>query len=146
MLQFSMPDNHVVTRHKDGRYKQGVSGNPRGRPPMMPPEMRQRLVDASPEIIDQIIISAKGGDMAACRLVLERLAPVSKASAAPVHIDGLEASETLSEKASCILNSIARGECPADVGATLIQSIGAVAKIIEIDELDRRITALEAVS
>ena len=49
-----------------------------------------------------------------------------------------EAFETLSEKASCILNSIARGECPADVGATLIQSVGAVAKIIEIDELDRR--------
>jgi hypothetical protein len=113
---------------------------------MMPPEMRQRLVDASPEIIDRIIASAKNGDMAACRLVLERLAPVSKASAAPVHIDGLEASETLSEKASCILNSIARGECPADVGATLIQSIGAVAKIIEIDELDRRISALEAAS
>jgi len=141
-----MPDNHEVTRHKDGRYQKGVSGNPRGRPPMMPPEMRQRLVDASPDIIDQIITSAKNGDMAACRLVLERLAPVSKASAAPVHINGLEAFETLSEKASCILNSIARGECPADVGATLIQSVGAVAKIIEIDELDRRISALEAAS
>jgi len=113
---------------------------------MMPLEMRQRLVDASPEIIDQIISSAKSGDMAACRLVLERLAPVSKASAAPVHLDGLEGSETLSEKANCILDSVAKGECPADVGATLIQSIAAVAKIIEIDELDRRITALEAVS
>jgi len=141
-----MPVNHEITRHKDGRYKQGVSGNPKGRPPMMPPEMRQRLVDASPEIVDQIISSAKGGDMAACRLVLERLAPVSKASAAPVYIDGLEASETLSEKANCILNTIANGHCPADVGATLIQSIGAVAKIIEIDELDRRISALEAAS
>jgi len=141
-----MPDNHEITRHKDGRYKKGVSGNPKGRPLMMPPEMRQRLVDASPEIIDQIIISAKGGDMAACRLVLERLAPVSKPAAAQVNIDGLEASDTLSEKANCILNSIAKGECPADIGATLIQSIGAMAKIVEIDELDRRISALEAVS
>ena len=141
-----MPVNHEITRHKNGRYQKGVSGNPSGRPPMMPPEMRQRLVEASPEIIDRIVRSAKDGDMAACRLVLERLAPVSKASAEPVYIDGLEGSETLSEKASCILNSIARGECPADVGATLIQSVGAVAKIIEIDELDRRISVLEAAS
>ncbi|WP_371744239.1 DUF5681 domain-containing protein [Marinobacterium sp. xm-m-383] len=38
-----MPDNHEVTRHKDGRFKQGSSGNPKGRPPMMPTEMRTRL-------------------------------------------------------------------------------------------------------
>ncbi len=138
-----MPENHDVTRHKDGRFKQGVSGNPKGRPPMMPAEMRIRLIEASPAIIDKIIESAESGDMTAARLVMERLAPVRKASSEPVVIDGLEAAESLSDKAKYILNSVSRGECPADIGTTLIQSISAVAKIIEIDELERRISVLE---
>ena len=75
---------------------------------------------------------------------IERLAPVRKASSEPVVIDGLEAAESLSSKAMCILNSVSGGKCPADIGATLIQSIGSVAKIFEIDELDRRLAALEA--
>ena len=138
-----MPDNHDVTRHKDGRFKPGTSGNPKGRPPSMSTEMRTRLSEASPAILDKIIDSAESGDMTAARLVMERLAPVRKASCEPVVIDGLEAAESLSDKAKRILNSVARGECPADIGATLIQSIGTVAKIIEIDELDRRLAALE---
>ena len=138
-----MPDNHDVTRHKDGRFKQGSSGNPNGRPPMMPATMRTRLTEASPAIIEKIIELAQSGDMTAARLVMERLAPVRKASSEPVFIDGLETADRLSDKAKCILNSVARGDCPADIGATLIQSIGAVAKIIEIDELERRISVLE---
>ena len=138
-----MPENHDVTRHKNGQFKQGSSGNPKGRPPIMPTEMRTKLTEASPAIIEKIIESAQSGDMTAARLVMERLAPVRKASSEPVVIDGLEAAESLSDKAKCILNSVARGECPADIGATLIQSIGAVAKIIEIDDLERRISVLE---
>ena len=50
-----------------------------------------------------------------------------------------------SAKAGAILSSVASGDCPADVGAVLMQSVTALARIIEVDELERRIAALEAV-
>lgn len=139
----SSPESTSKTRDKDGRFLPGQTGNPNGRPPAMPSELRQRLTDASPEIIEGVIEAAQGGDMQAARLVLERIAPVTRSTAAPVVIPALEAAESLSGKAKAIVDAVARGECPPDIGATMIQAVGACAKIIEIDEIDRRLTALE---
>jgi len=105
--------------------------------------LRGKLEDASPEIIDSVIAAARGGDMQAARLVLERIAPVTRTTAPPVDIPALEGAQSLSEKAHSIVDAVARGECPPDVGATLIQAVGACAKIIEIDEIERRLSALE---
>ena len=112
----------------------------------MPSELRKRLEDAAPEIIEGVLDAAKAGDMQAARLVLERIAPVSRATASAVVIPELERAESLSEKAQAIVKAVARGECPPDIGSTLIQAVGACAKIIEIDELERRLAALEEVS
>lgn len=131
-------------RGKNGRFLPGQSGNPDGRPPAMPPELRKRLTDATPKIIEGVIKAAHEGDMQAARLVLERVAPVTRSTAAPVIIQELETAESLSDKAKAIVNAVARGECPPDIGATMIQAVGACAKIIEIDEIERRLDAIEA--
>lgn len=109
----------------------------------MPPELRQRLNTAAPEIVAAVIAAAQSGDMAAARLVLERIAPVTRSTAPPVSIPDLVRADTLAEKAQAIIAAVAHGRCPPDIGATLIQSVGSVAKIIEIDEIERRLTALE---
>ena len=134
-----MPNN----RNNQGRFVPGKIGNPAGRPPAMPPELRQRLTEASAGIIDSVTTAAQSGDIQAARLVLDRIAPVTRSAAAPVFIPELEQATTLSAKAQAIINAIARGECPPDIGATMIQALGACAKIIEIDELERRLSALE---
>lgn len=139
------PDmQEAAGRNSQGRFVPGKSGNPAGRPPVMPPELRQRLTEASPEIIEGVISAARGGDMQAARLVLERIAPVTRSTAAPVYIPELEQATTLSDKAKAVINAVARSECPPDIGATMIQALGACAKIIETDELERRLSALEA--
>jgi len=143
--QPNQPDMQEATgRNNKGRFVPGQSGNPAGRPPAMPPELRQRLTEASADIIEGVISAARGGDMQAARLVLERIAPVTRSTAAPVYIPELEQAATLSDKAQAVINAVARGECPPDIGATMIQALGACAKIIEIDELERRLSALEA--
>lgn len=139
-----MADKQELTR-KNGRFTKGHSGNPRGRPPTLSPELRERLDKATPDIIDKIVEKALDGDLAAAKIILDRTAPVPKQSSATVTIPDLGSeSTTLVEKAGAILNSVASGNCPADVGAVLMQSITALAKVIEVDELERRIAALEA--
>ena len=139
-----MTDKQELTRNK-GRFAKGHSGNPKGRPPALTPELRERLDKATPDIIDKIVEKALDGDLAAAKIILDRTAPVPKQTSATVTIPDLGSeSTTLVEKAGAILSSVASGNCPADVGAVLMQSVTALAKVIEVDELERRITALEA--
>lgn len=130
-------------RDSKGRFKRGASGNPAGRPPVMPAELRQQMEDASPGIIAAVIESAITGDMSAARLVLERIAPLSRPTVPFVTIEGLEDARGLAAKSQKVVAAVARGECPADIGATLIQALAACARIIEVDELERRLAALE---
>lgn len=140
-----MTDKHELTgRRSSGQFAKGSSGNPRGRPPMLSPELRERLDRATPEIIDKVVEKALYGDLAAAKIILDRTAPISKQSSASVTIPELaQSGTTLADKAGAILSSIASGECPADVGAVLMQSVTALGRIIEVDELERRIAALE---
>ena len=142
-----MTDKHDLTgRSPSGRFAKGTSGNPKGRPPMLSPELRERLEKATPEIIDKVVEKALQGDLSAAKIILDRTAPISKQSSASVTIPKLAmADTTLAEKAGAILSSVASGECPADVGAVLMQSVTSLARIIEVDDVERRLTALESV-
>src|SRR5690606_41877912 len=108
------------------------------------PWLGPRVTAGRAVITEGVISAARGGNMQAARLVLERTAPVTRSTAAPVYIPALEQAATLSDKAQAVINAVARGECPPDIGATMIQALGACAKIIEIDELERRLATLEA--
>jgi len=140
-----MSDKHELTgRTPSGKFVKGSSGNPRGRPPMLSPELRERLDKATPEIIDKVVEKALDGDLAAAKIILDRTAPIPKQSSASVTIPELAmVGTTLADKAVAILSSVASGDCPADVGAVLMQSVTALGRIIEVDELERRIAALE---
>jgi len=142
----AMTDKQATTR-TNGRFKKGHSGNPKGRPPMLAPELKQRLHEVTPEIIEKVAEKALEGDLGAAKIILDRTSPIAKKSSTPISIPKLSDNDAgLGEKADAVLESIAIGDCPADVGATLIQAIVAYTKILEIDELERRITALEALS
>lgn len=140
-----MSDKHELTgRTSSGKFAKGSSGNPRGRLPMLSPELRKRLDKATPDIIDKVVEKALLGDLAAAKIILDRTVPISKQSSASVNIPELAmAGTTLADKAGAILSSVASGDCPADVGAVLMQSVTALGRIIEVDELERRIAALE---
>ncbi|MNP70330.1 hypothetical protein D3C76_1665500 [compost metagenome] len=78
--------------------------------------------------------------MQACRLILERLVPPVKATAEPVQFD-LDDSD-LPSAAKSILRAIAAGDLPPDQGRHQIEAISAVAKVIEVEELEKAVEEL----
>ena len=50
---------------------------------------------------------------------------------------------TLTEHGRAVLSAVAAGELPPAQGAQLVAAIGQLARVVEIDELERRIAALE---
>ncbi|WNK19364.1 DUF5681 domain-containing protein [Halomonas piscis] len=132
-----------IERGDGGKWKSGQSGNPKGRPPKATQELQRLIGSRQPELIERTIQMALDGDMAAMKLLLERVLPPLKASAAPVSIE-LPEGGSLADNAKAILSAAANGQVPGDVASQLISAIGATAKVVEIDEISERLEALEA--
>ncbi len=128
------------------KFKPGQSGNPRGRPPgrSTAQGLRERLAERAGEVLAVVLDAALSGDLMAARLVLERVVPALRPQASPVELPALAAAGTLTERAGAILAAAGAGEIGPDVAAHLLAALGGVARIAEIDELMRRVAALEA--
>ena len=124
-------------------WRPGQSGNPAGKPPGSGElqKLRAAICEHVPEIINQLMAAAQGGDIQAARLILERVLPPMKATEQAVELD-LPEGGTLTAKAAAVLSAAAAGVLAPGQAAQLISALGTVAKISEIDELASRVAAL----
>ena len=125
-------------------WKPGQSGNPAGRPTGQSAitRLRAQLEPDAPEILQTMVAAAKGGDVQAARLILERILPPVK----PIEqcIELAMVGDTLTDKGKAVLGAISTGELAPGQGSQLIAAIGALARVIELDDLERRISELES--
>lgn len=126
------------------RWKPGESGNPAGRPSGAGTiaKLRASIAEHIPEVIARLAEQAKAGDQASARLLLERYLPPVKATEQPAPLalpDG-----SLTEQGKAVLAAAGAGDLAPGQAAQLLSSLAALAKLIETDDLDRRIAALEA--
>ena len=88
-----------------------------------------------------LVNRAASGDVGAARLLLERVVSPVKAVEEPV--DLALPTDSLSNQGRALMGSVASGDLAPIQGAQLISALGTLAKVIETDELERRLTALE---
>ena len=124
-------------------WKPGQSGNPKGRPPGTGEvaKMRAAIADRVPQLLAAMMARALDGDVGAARLLRERaIAPLKAAEQAQALSlpDG-----TLTDQGRAVLAAVAAGELAPGQGAALLGAIGTLARVSEVDELARRIEALE---
>ena len=94
-------------------------------------------------LIQQVVDLAKGGDMAAIKLCFDRLCAPLRSTDRLITIEGLEDSRELSGKGDLILDNVASGQITPVEASNLMSAISSQARIIEVDELERRVTELE---
>lgn len=126
-----------------GQWKPGQSGNPAGRPPGTGAValLRASIAEYIPAIVGKLVEQAKGGDVAAARLLLERVLPPMKPSEqeAPITLpDG-----SLTDQGRAVMAAAATGELAPSQAAQLLAGLSALAKLVETDDLAARISALE---
>jgi hypothetical protein len=124
-------------------WKAGQSGNPAGRPPGQSDitKLRAMLMPQAPELLETVLKAAKGGDMVAARLILERILPAVKPTEQALGFPLV--GKSLADKGMAVMGAVSAGELSPSQGSQLITAIGALARVVEIDELERRITELE---
>jgi hypothetical protein len=129
----------------NGRWAPGMSGNPKGAPAgrSRRAQFTQAISEHLEDVINAVLSAAKQGDIQAARLILERVVPVARGETPPVQIPGLADAKGLTEKAEAVLKVCAAGEISVDVADRLLVAIGSLSRIIEVEDLARRISALE---
>ena len=125
------------------KFKPGQTGNPNGRPKDKTPAtlLRKSIIGEMPEIINTLVGLAKGGDVAAAKVLLDRCVPALKPQSMPIN---LPVNGTLAEQGGEIIRATLSGHISPDIGSQLITALANQAKIIEIDELTKRIELLES--
>ena len=129
------------------RFKRGQSGNPKGKPKGSPDKRsayRELLSERAPELVDVLVENALEGDMTALKICIDRLIPPLRAVDGAVMLD--VSGPSLTAKGDAVLKAMSEGKLTPDQAAALLQAIGAQARIVETDELEKRLSALEAKS
>ena len=92
----------------------------------------------------KLIEQAKGGDIQAAKIVIDKVYPSVKPESLPVSIQ--IKGETIMQKAATIIDHAASGGMSVDSAVGFLSALGSVARIKEVEELEARISALEHVS
>ncbi|MDS4030060.1 MAG: DUF5681 domain-containing protein [Candidatus Contendobacter sp.] len=125
-------------------WKPGQSGNPTGKKPGTGKvdRLRAALAKDLPEVLDALVTKAKEGDTGAIKLVLERTVPALRPVDAPAVLN-LPVDGGLADQGRTVMAALAAGYLPANQAAGILQGLGNLAKLVELDELEKRIAALE---
>ena len=126
------------------RFQKGQSGNPAGKPKGAKDkrtELRALLEPHADALVAKAVSLALDGDTTALRICLERLIAPMKAIDAPLDIPTLQGS--IGEQGRAVIEALSCGYLTPDQAATLMQALSAQARIMEVDDLNCRVTALE---
>ena len=124
------------------KFKPGQSGNPNGRPKDKTPAtiLRKSIANDLPEIIKTLVNLAKGGDVQAAKVLLDRCCPALKPQAMPIC---LPVNGTLAEQGNEIIRATMGGQMPPDIGSQLITALSNQGKLIELQEITERLQHIE---
>jgi hypothetical protein len=135
-----------VTTKRRGRWKEGQSGNPAGKPRGVVDRRsawRAQLGEDLPAIIATLVKAAKAGDVRAAELILSRVAPPLRATREPITVEAAASATTPAEAAQALVRAAAAGELAPDVAAELIAALRGCSDIRQADEIERRLAELE---
>ena len=125
------------------QFTKGTSGNPAGRPKGIK-DKRHRFNEAIesmiPQVLDSVFQKAIAGDMTAAKMLLDRTLPTKRPEQERVQ---MPIKENTASNARDVLKSVFDGEVSPDVGVSLLSAITGVLKAVELEDLARRIDALE---
>jgi Family of unknown function (DUF5681) len=140
--------NSQQGRRGNPMWQAGVSGNPAGRPPgarNRATVLAETLLDDEAEaVVRKAIERAKEGDMAAIRLVMDRICPPRKERPIRFALPKLEQPSDAVAAAALIVEAVASGDLTASEATELSRVVAAYATALEAANFDARLSKLEA--
>jgi hypothetical protein len=137
----------IAGRIQGGRFVPGVSGNPAGKPPgarARATRLAEKLMAGDAEaVVRAVIEAAKGGDMTAARLVLDRIAPPCRGRRVRLDLPPIVGAADLVRALAAVADAMACGVLSAEEAQAAAAVLEHHRKAVETFDLERRIAAIE---
>ena len=146
-----MADETIRKQRGPGRpFKPGVSGNPSGRPRGSRNKttvlVEKLLADDAEAVARSVIVAARAGDMAAARIVLDRLCPVRRDQPIEIDLPSITGASDALAAMGVVLDAVAEGSLTPSEGEAVSTLLDRYLRAIEINDLETRISRLEGAS
>ena len=138
-------DSFADFREADGRFARGNRGGP-GRPRARDriTALDERVAEAGLDLIEAALEEAKGGNVRAMEMLLDRIWPARRGR--PVEIDAPEIRSIpdLVPASAAVTNAVLNGDVTPDEGRAAARVLDRHGNIIALADLERRMSELEA--
>ena len=128
-------------------FKKGQSGNPRGKKPGTRHKATMaalELLEGDLQAITRVCIDkAKGGDLVACKLILDKIIPNCRERSIDLQFPQLAGAAEVPQALAATLEAVAQGKITPGEGQGLAALLETYRKSMEMTELEARIEALE---
>lgn len=128
-------------------WKKGTSGNPRGRPKGSRNQATLLAIAAMEgelkDVVRVVIDAAKGGDMAAARLVVDKLIPAVRERALSIDLPAVATADDCATAQAKVLAAVAAGDLLPSEGEALAGLIEQQRRSLETSDLAERLAAIE---
>ncbi len=142
-----MVAENTAQKQRGRPFPKGRSGNPGGRPPgarNAATVVAEQLLDGEAEALTRKVIeAAKGGDMVALRLCLDRILPPRRERPVRIKLPELGSASDASRAMAAVTAAVARGELTPAEGGELARLVESHVRAIEATEFECRLRALE---
>jgi hypothetical protein len=125
------------------RFQPGNPGRPMGvrhRSTLLVEKMMQ---DDAKEIVRAVVTAAKGGDMVAAKIVLDRISPARKGRPLRFELPEARTADDVAAALASVVGAMADGELTPDEAALVASVLEVRRKAIETVELENRLHRLE---
>ena len=131
-------------RNTDGTFAAGNPGKPRGTRHKATQAVLALLDGEAEAITRQAVTMALGGDGAALRLCLERIAPPRRDAPVTFDLPPMQSASDAAKAAGAVLEAVATGDLTPTEGAHIMGLVETFRRTLETSELEARVMALEA--
>jgi hypothetical protein len=129
------------------KFKPGKSGNPSGKPRgalNQTTRTAQELLDGEAQALTRKAVElAQDGNVVALRLCLERLIPPRKDRPVSIELPPMKEAGDAVKVSSAIIQAVATGDLTPSEAEALARLVEVHRRTLELEEIDRRLTALE---
>lgn len=131
-------------RAPDGRFGAGNPGKPRGTKHRATRLATQLFEDGIEDVVSVVLEAAKGGDLTAARIVLDKLIPSVKERAVELpDLPDTSTAQGIAEAQRCVLGAVSNGSLTPSEANTVSNIIEARRRALETQDLEVRLAALE---
>jgi hypothetical protein len=134
----------VPVRKPRGRpFKPGNPGRPLGSKNRVTRTLEQLAEGQAEQIFQKVRELAQAGDVACLRMLLDRIWPPRKAQPINVTMPPINSSQDALDAITAIFKALGEGRLTPDEITALSSVVGRSIQVIELQDLERRIAALE---